>query len=346
MPDPSHPGRKHRPTQADVAKLAGVSRPVVSYVLSGDPSVPVAPETRRRVLAAIEELGYVPDHTARSLRRGTTSTVAAIIPDITNPFYPAFVRGIQDVVARHGFDLIAFNTDGDLEQERKGLRAALAGRVDGVVITPLRVPNSELAAVVRQGVAVVTLAQGGEPDPAAGIDNVFIDNVAMARAAIDHLVARGHTRIGMITGAVSTPARSGRAQAFREAQRDGRIDPDPALMGAGDYTVEGGRAITVDLLALEPRPTAIFAANDLMAMGAMGAIREAGLRIPQDVALIGLDDIPTAALVHPPLTTIAQHPEQLGRRAAELLFERLAGTAPAEGRQVRMPYDLVVRGST
>lgn len=346
MPDPTPTGRKQRPTQADVAKLAGVSRPVVSYVLSGDPSVPVAPDTRKRVLAAIEELGYVPDHSARSLRRGTTSTIAAIIPDITNPFYPAFFRGIQDVAARHGFDVIAFNTDGDLEQERKGLRAALAGRVDGVVITPLRVPNSELAAVVRQGVAVVTLAQGGVPDPSAAIDNVFIDNVAMAHAAVDHLVARGHSRIGMITGAIATPARGGRAQGFLEAQRDLQISSDPLLMRAGDFTVEGGHQITGELLRMEPRPTAIFAANDLMAMGAMAAIREAGLRIPEDVALIGLDDIPTAALVHPPLTTIAQHPERLGSRAAELMFERLAGTAPPEGRQVMMPFELIVRGST
>jgi LacI family transcriptional regulator len=337
--------RKRRPTQADVARLAAVSRPVVSYVLSGDPLVPVAQETRRRVLAAIAELGYVPDHSARSLRRGKTSTIAAIIPDITNPFYPAFIRGIQDIAEGHGFDVIAYNTDGEIEKERKGLRAALAGRADGIIITPFRVPHDELEAIVAHGTAVVTLGQRVQPPRTLPVDNLFVDNAAAARAAVAYLIERGHRRIGMVAGKEGTPPRDMRVRGYAEALAQRGETVDRLLVRAGDFTVDAGRLAAAELLRLPEPPTAIFAANDLMAMGAMFAARAAGFRIPDNLAVVGLDDIPAAALVEPPLTTIAQYPAQLGRRAAELMFDRLNGAAPAESRQIEMPFTLIVRGS-
>jgi LacI family transcriptional regulator len=144
-----------RPTQTDVARLAGVSQPVVSYVLGGAADAPVAPDTRDRVLAAIAELGYVPDRTARNLRRRRTSTLAGIIPDITNPYYPAFVRGVQDVAEAHGFDLIIYNTDGNREKERQALQSAREGRVEGVIVTPFHLELGDLLPLVADGITLV-----------------------------------------------------------------------------------------------------------------------------------------------------------------------------------------------
>jgi LacI family transcriptional regulator len=328
-----------------VARLAAVSQPVVSYVLSGDPHAPVAPGTRQRVLAAISQLGYLPDHSARSLRRRRTSTVAGIIPDITNPFYPAFERGIQDVAEREGYDLITYNTDGILEKERKCLRSALAGRVDGVIITPFRVPLAECAALVESGVAVVALTPELPPHGVEPLDTLSIDCVAAARTAVTYLIARGHRRIGMVAGEAGTPPREDRVRGYTEALREQGLLFDRMLVRGADFSEAGGYAAAQELLRLAERPSAIFAANDLMAMGAVAALREAGLDVPHDVAIVGFDDIPAARLVSPPLTTIAQYPERLGARAAQLLLERLAGEGPPNGRRVEMPFDLILRQS-
>jgi LacI family transcriptional regulator len=336
---------RRRPTQADVARLAAVSQPVVSYVLSGDPQAPVAEETRRRVLAAIADLGYVPNHSARSLRRRRTFTIAGVIPDITNPFYPAFERGIQDVAEAAGYDLITYNTDGEIERERKFLRSALEGRVDGVVITPFHVPLRECAALVAAGVAVVALTTELPPADTAPLDTIAIDCVAAARTAVDYLIARGHSRIGMVAGEAGTPPREDRVRGYTLALREHGLLFDRMMVRGADFTERGGYDATQELLRLAERPTAIFAANDLMAMGAMAALREAGLRAPDDIAIVGFDDIPAARLVDPPLTTIAQYPERLGARAAQLLLERLDAGGPETGRHIEMPFDLVVRQS-
>ncbi len=337
--------QRKRPTQADVARLASVSQPVVSYVLSGNPAAPVAPATRARVLAAIAELGYVPEHAGRSLRRRRTNTIAGVIPDITNPFYPAFERGIQDVAEQAGYDLITYNTDGKLEKERTFLRSALAGRVDGVIITPLRVPLGECRGLAEAGVSVVALIN--EPPPTEGppLDTIAVDCVAAARVAVTYLIERGHTRIGMVAGEAGTPPREDRVRGYTTALRERGLDFDQMLVRGADFTEAGGYAATLELLRLAHRPTAIFAANDLMALGAMMALREAGVRVPRDMAIVGFDDIPAASMVDPPLTTVAQYPERLGARAAALLLERLRASEPVPSRQVLMPSDLIVRES-
>jgi len=297
------------------------------------------------VLDAIAQLGYIPDHSGRSLRQRRTSTIAGIIPDITNPFYPAFERGIQDVAEKSGYDLITYNTDGDLERERKYLRTALAGRVDGIIITPLRVSLTECLPLLDQGIAVVALTTMPLLDPPAPLDITCVDNVAAARAAVSFLTERGHRRIGMVAGEVGTPPREDRVRGYKEALREKKLDFDRMLVRGADFTEAGGYDATHELLRLAERPTAIFAANDLMAMGVLAALREARLRVPEDVAIVGFDDIPAARLVDPPLTTIAQYPERLGARAAELLMERLAGGGPDEGRRETLSFDLVVRES-
>ena len=335
--------RGKRPTQADVARLAAVSQPVVSYVLSGDPLAPISPETRQRVLDAIEALGYVPDRAARSLRTRKTLTIAGVIPDITNPFYPAFERGIQDVAERHGYDLIVYNTDGDAAKEARCLRALLDGRVDGVVAIFFHLTVRDLRPLLERQVALVRLEATPKPAGSLPLDNLYVDNAAAARDAVAYLLDRGHTRIGMFAGRGGP--REARLQGYRRALEERGLPVDERLICFTVFAEGGGHGAMAELLAQVPRPTAVFAANDLMAMGALIALREAGLRVPDDVAVVGFDDIPTARLVEPPLTTIAQFPERLGRRAAELLFDRLAGTAPAGGRCEAMPYELVVRRS-
>jgi LacI family transcriptional regulator len=336
--------RSKRPTQADVARLADVSQAAVSYVLNGRATA-VSTETSRRVLDAIAALGYVPNAPARSLRTRRTLTIAAIIPDIANPFYPAFHRGMQEVAEAGGYDLVTYNTDGLRERELKSLESVRRGRVDGVVITPFFAGVAELQALEAIGVQVVVL--GRVPGEVGGIplDRVEVDNHDAAKAAVDYLIERGHTRIGMVAGETGTPPREGRVAGYRSALRDHHLPLDEVLIRAGGFTEEGGHQGMRELLKLDPRPTAVFAANDLMAMGALIALRAAMLRVPGDVALVGFDDIPAARLVNPPLTTIAQFPERLGRRAAELLLDRLGGTAPAAPRNVVLQFELVVRES-
>lgn len=335
---------RRRPTQADVARRAGVSQPVVSYVLGG-PEAPVAPETRQRVLAAIVELGYVPDRTARNLRHRRTSTLAGIIPDITNPFYPAFERGVQDVAETHGFDLITYNTDGDQAKERKTLRSVREGRVAGAIVTPFHLGLDDVLPLVWDGVALVVNGEVPFDPIPVGIDQVSVDNAAAAAAAVGYLIDRGHHRIGMIAGEAGTPPREGRVRGYVRALQSRAIPLDTVLIRQGEFSVDGGYAGTGELLKLSPRPTALFAANDLMAMGALLRLREEGLAVPDDIAIVGFDDIPAASFVQPPLTTVAQYPDRIGRRAAEMIVERLTGIGQLLGRHEVLPFDLVVRQS-
>lgn len=339
--DGKKPGK--RPTQSDVAELAAVSQAMVSYVINNAPSVSIPEETRRRVLDAIQTLGYVPDSTARSLRTRKTSTVAGIIPDITNPFYPAFERGIQDVAEAHGYDLITCNTDGVEEKELKYLRLAQQGRVDGFVAVFFHVSAARLAPLLERGVAIVRLEPTRKEVGRLPLDNIYVDNIAAAQTATSYLIEQGHRTIAMLAGR-SGPQQS-RVHGYRQALIRHGIPPDDSLIHGSGFQEDDGYRAMCSVLQRSPRPRAVFAANDLIAMGALAALRDAGLRVPDDIAVIGFDDIPAARLVSPALTTISQFPEQLGRRAAEMLFERLNGTVSGGGRCELMPHELIVRES-
>ncbi len=334
---------KKRPTQADVAQRANVSQAMVSYVLNDNPAISIPAETRRRILDAVEELGYVPNIAARSLRTSKTYTIAGIIPDITNPFYPAFERGIQDVTEQHGYHSIMYNTDGIAEKEQKCLRSIRQGRVDGVITVFFHLTAEDLFPLLEMNIAVVRFEAAQKQAGVYPLDNLFVDNVAAAKTAVSYLIDQGHTRIGMIAGQRG-PAHY-RILGYRQALAEHHLPLDENLIRSSAFAEEGGHQSMQTLLELSPRPTAVFAANDLMAMGSLIAIREAGLRVPGDIAVIGFDDIPAAKLVNPPLTTITQFQEQLGRRAAEMLFERLNGAAPETGRCEEMPHSLVISQS-
>jgi LacI family transcriptional regulator len=337
---------RKKPTQGDVARLAEVSQATVSYVLSNNTSVTVPAETRQRILAAATELGYVPNMAARSLRTRKTMTIAGIIPDITNPYYPWFQRGIQDVAEAGGYDLITFNTDGHYEKELKALRLAQEGRVDGLIITLFHLTPDDLLPVLASGIEVVVLGPAMQHFHNIGIDTAGVDNEIAARVAVEHLLERGHRRIAMIAGIVGTPPRERRVKGYRDALAAHHVPTEEQLIRTGEFSEEGGYKGTRELLRLSPRPTAIFAANDLMAIGAMQALREEGVSVPDEMAVVGFDDIPAAALVHPALTTIDQIPHKLGQTCAELLLQRLNKTRSGPGIWVGLPFQLVVREST
>jgi LacI family transcriptional regulator len=301
--------------------------------------ISIPDETRQRIQNAMLELGYVPDRGARSLRTQKTYTIAAIIPDITNPFYPSFIRGIQDIVEASDFNLISYNSDGIREKEVKCLNSCQQNRVDGI-ITVLFYDYTDL--LLDLDIPIVKLdPRPAEPHP---FDVLFTDGIEASRVITNYLIEKGYSPIAMIAGVPGTPSNL-RMVGYKQAFQEHNIPVDEALIKNGYYAEKGGYEAMRELLAQPRRPRAVFAANDLMAMGAMLAIREAGLRIPQDIAIAGFDDIPAARLVNPPLTTINQFQENLGRKAAEMLFERISGSLPEEGRTVEAPFELVLRES-
>jgi LacI family transcriptional regulator len=330
-----------KPTQYDVAQRAGVSQATVSHILNNSTTISLPEETRQRVLAAMTDLGYIPDRAARSLRTNKTYTIATIIPDITNPFYPTFVRGIQDITKQNSYDLIIYNSDGILDEERQSLNSVKQNRVDGLIVVPFHLEENNLLEV---NIPIVQLIQ--KPLVPTVLDSVFIDNVAAARKVVEHLIERGHTRIGMIAGEENTPPRQNRILGYQQAIAEHHIPLDEILIRGGDFTEKGGYETMQEILRISPSVTAVFAANDLMAMGALTAIHEAGLRVPQDIAVAGIDDIPAAHLVTPSLTTITQYQQNIGQRAAEMLFERLNGSETGAPRSIEMPFSLIVREST
>lgn len=339
--------RRGRPTQADVARAAGVSQTAVSYILNGKASTTISAATRQRVLAVIDELGYVPDGTARSLRSRRTMTIGAIIPDITNPFFPEFVRGIQDVAQTAAYDVIAYNTDGLRERETNAVDAARRGRVDGLIMSTYQLTADDLAPATRQRTPLVIV---GEPDDLplsaeAAFDRVYVPGDEGAHAVTAHLIDRGHRRIAMIVGSRHLANGERRVAGYRRALEGRGIAFDPGLLRWGDWSETSGHAGMIDLLTMAERPTAVFAANDLMAVGAMLAAKAAGLAVPGDIAVAGYDNVALAHLVMPPLTTLDQHPRLIGATAARLLLDRLTGAHDGPSRTRRAAFDLVVRES-
>jgi LacI family transcriptional regulator len=287
----------------------------------------------------------VPNINARRLRSNKTKTIAGVIPDIMNPFYPAFERGIQDYTDQVGYDLIIYNTDGNAEKERKCLVSLLQGRVDGVIGVFFHLTARDLFPLLEQNIAVVRLESTPKDAGLQPLDNLFVDNVAAAKEGVSYLIQHGHARIAMITSH-DGPARY-RLAGYQQAMALHGVSIPEGFIEIGEFNEQGGYEAMQRLIGLgQQRPTAVFCANDYMAMGAMVAIREANLKIPQDFAILGFDDIETAKLTSPSLTTLSQSQRELGCAAGRLLFERIDGTAPTQGRSVQMPHLLVVRHST
>lgn len=331
-------GAEARPaTIVDVARVARVSVATVSRALSGGYC---SPQTRERVLQAVEEVGYFPNRLARALVRRLSPTIGLVLPDIANPFFPALTRGVEDRASEFGFTVLLVNTDGDPARERRAVRSLLEHRVGGVILVTAQRGQRVVSDILAQGVPLVVM------DRRAGAENVStvtVDNVEGARLAVDHLLDLGHRRIAFIGGVPGAATAAGRLQGYRLALRSRGILLDPSLVAVGHFQYDGGYKAMRALLA--HRPTAVFAANDLMALGAIKAAREAGMEVPQDVSVVGFDDIPMAEMAHPPLTTVRQPAYEMGREAARLLVEFVRGTGGSP-RDVVLPAELVIRRST
>ena len=330
------------PSVRDVAERAGVSVGTVSHVLNHPERV--AGPTLDRVRAAIDELGFVRSETARRLRHGGSSLVGVLVHDISNPFFTEAARGIEDRLREDNRVPMLSSTDSDPDRERE-LMSLLAGLdVRGVIVTPSSCTLDNLAVLAGRGIRVVLM---DHPPISAGLSTVSGDDVAGARAAIAHLVDLGHRRIGFVNGPLSVRQSVDRRNGVLTALADAGLEPARVLAeieavsgGHGD-TADAGAVGAAALLRAESRPTALFCANDQLAIGAMREIRRRGLSIPDDVAIVGYDDVAIASELITPLTSVHVPMRDIGRAAADLLL-----ADGSEVRHVAFAPELVVRAST
>jgi LacI family transcriptional regulator len=333
---------RKKATQRDVAQRAGVSQATVSMILGGSPALSSRSTAAARVLKVARDLGYAPNRQAQALRTQRTRTIAVAMPDICNPFFPSLLKGVQTIAERANYDVIAVNTEGAAERERRFLAWSLEGRVDGVVGVFFTMRADDFSPLIAAGVGVVRIESARKNEGNLPIDNIYVDNRAAAAAATRYLIERGHRRIAMIAG--PTGPQTERAAGYRLALAERGLAPD--IIAGVEFSEDEGRRAAATLIARSPRPTAIFAANDLMAIGAMSALAEHGVKVPDEVAVVGFDDISIARLVTPSLTTVSQFQQDIGIRAAETLVERLRGARSPRGTSVEMPYRLIERNST
>ena len=328
------------PTIGDVARRAGVSVVTVSRVINGARNV--RPVTRQRVEQAIQELGYVPSVAARSLRSRRTRSLALVVPDITNVFWTTVARGVEDAAHRHGYSVLLCNTDESLSKQSRYLDVVASHRVDGVIIAPCDCDGRNLRRLRDQGIPTVLVdrrVEGWE------VDSVCGDSVAGARALVRHLLALGHQRIATISGPRSTSTAADRVAGYCIALAEAGLSADPRLVRWGEYRAEAGERLCEALLAEGLAPTAIFAANNVIAMGVIAALGRRGLSIPRDVALVSFDDLPDASHLFPFLTVAVQPAHDMGLQAAALLLSRLEAPPRLEPRRVVLPVCLIVRRS-
>jgi len=336
-------------TLEHIGRLANVSRSTVSRVVNDEPNV--RPELRERIWQVIRETGYQPHAAARSLVTRRTRIVGVIIPEaltklFTDPFFPRLLYGITETCnARHYYLNLAL-CNGPAGQEEMYRRVLGSGNLDGVIVASAQLSDPIFPKLLGNGVPFVLA--GRHPDER--VNYVDVDNVGGARMAVEHLLRLGHTRIATITGPLTMTSGEDRLTGYRQALEAQRMGIDEQLVVEGDYT-EGGGALAMRRL-LAASPTAVFAASDVMAIGALKVLREVGRRVPQDVALVGFDDVTIATAVEPPLTTVRQPIGQLGSMAADLLLDLLEkpqgppGQAPSvQAARIVLPTRLVVRDS-
>jgi LacI family transcriptional regulator len=324
----------------DVAREAGVSASTVSRVLNG--SAPVNEEKRRRVLRAVEKLNYRPNALARSLKKKRTHSIGLIVPDITNPFFAEVAKGVEDVAREYGYTVILCNSENDPARERTYLNVLQEKQVDGVIFVTAGANEGDRVGRLERGIPVVMLDREIPGIPA---DAVLVDNEEGAYEAAKHLLALGHRRIGIITGPLLLSTAEERLEGYKKAMREAGVPVKPRLVKDGGFTFQGGYAAMHQLLeGGNDLPSAVLASSDIMALGAMKAAEERGLRIPQDLALVGFDDIMVASLVKPALTTIAQPKRQMGQLAVEMIVERLE-RGRRRAKRVLLRPKLVVRES-
>jgi len=333
-------------TLDEVAKRAVASRSTVSRVINNHPNVSAA--TRARVEATIEKYNYRPNAVARSLATNKTNILGMVVPEpvaklFTDPYFPLMLRGATEACNRAGYHLILSLFNASIESDVMHDRVARSGYIEGVVLANASLDDKLIPNLFEEGIPLVNIGRY-QDDRVSYID---VDNTGGARTAAEHLIRLGHERIGTISGPLEMTPGEDRLKGFVEAMSTHRLPLPDELVAEGDFTEASGRAAMMRLLPANP--SAVFAASDSMAIGAIKAIREAKLRVPEDIAIVGFDDIPSALTVDPELTTVRQPIERLGQLAVETLVnlidsEMTKGETPSTQRFV-LPTELVIRGS-
>lgn len=329
------------PTINDVAKKAGVSTTTVSHIINGTRYV--SDELKVKVEAAIRELGYRPNSLARGLRRGESKTLGLIVPDNSNPFFAEILRSIENIGYEHGYAVILCNSDGDIKKEISYTELLVAKQVDGIVFITTNNSCEHLQEIIDEGIPIVVIDRD---IPLSGTDVLLVDNFHGGYMATRYLIELGHRRIACITGPSLLNPSADRVNGYKQALSEAGIPENPAWIVTGDFQYRGGELGIEQLLQHDERPTAVFACNDMMALGALRGLRKAKLSVPRDISLIGFDDISLTSVVSPALTSVAQPLHEISRLAFELLIERIQQKGENhEAKRIVLPTQIVERES-
>jgi LacI family repressor for deo operon, udp, cdd, tsx, nupC, and nupG len=323
---------------SDVAKLANVSPATVSRVLS-NPDL-VSKETREKVLNVINQVNYKPHIVARQFRTKETKIILVVVPDITSAFFSKVLRGIEHVAINNGYQVILGDTENDTERESEYINLLLQKQADGMVLLTARLDKTKLEEISDHFPMVLAC----EYMDGLNVPTVSIDNISSARKATEHLIRLGHTKIAHITGPINVILSRDRMRGYQQAMMSHDIEIDSAYIQEGDFTFESGYNQMLKLLAFENPPTAVFAFNDEMAMGAVKAAKDSGLNVPEDLAVVGFDNIKMSSVIEPNLTTINQPKYEIGKKAMELLLKLINGESIKKKKFV-MRDELVIRES-
>jgi len=330
------------PTIHDVAKKAGVASITVSRVINN--SGYVSDEVRKKVNAAIDELGYVPNVIARSLKSKRTNTIALVFTDITNPYFNILARGVEDAACKAGFNVIFCNTDESQEQEENYIQLLLQKQVDGILLVPADSSSGSIDFVKRQNTPVVVIDRRVKD---GNVDVVRGDSEGGAFQLTQYLIDLGHQRITLLSGPQKVSTSVDRVRGYQKAMHENGLGEYIDFF-YGEYTQESGKHLTQKIFLRESKPTAIFGGNNLISIGAMSALREMNLKVPDHVALVSFDDIPENLSLYPFLTVISQPPYEIGIKATEILVSRITqkNNEPLDFQEIVFPVKLIVRESS
>ena len=329
-------------TLKELAARARVHPSTISRVANHDPGLRIAAGTRQRIETLLRETDYRPNGVARGLKLRQTLVLAVVIPDITNPFFAGLFRGVEDGVLPRGYNVLLCNSDGSPERQRSHLQSMRDRRVDGVILASSLLKDPTVLWLRHQHIPYVLVNRFSDDGQDAFVGS---DDLVGGRVATEHLVQLGHRRIAHLAGKATISTGLMRRRGYLAALAASGLTADPRLVVESGYTEEGGARAAERLLALEDRPTALFAVTDMAAVGALGAARQMGLRVPEDVAIVGYNDIPLATRMVPALTTVHVPIHDFGTAAARLLLDQIEIGEPSRRRVIFNP-ELIVRGST
>jgi LacI family transcriptional regulator len=294
-------------------------------------------------MAAIDEMGYVPNRVASSLRSRRTNVIALVMTDITNPFFTVAARGVEDVATQAGYTVIFCNTDEDPAKEQKYIQVLMQNRVDGILLVPSDSTSESVETLQQKSVQVVVIDRNL---PGKTVDQVRCDSVTGAYELTRLLIGLGHRRLALLNGPRNVSTAADRLSGFQQALAEAGLDPSKQVVTFGTFTRASGAEMTRQMLALSPRPTALFAANNFIALGALRELEENGVHVPDDMAVVTFDDLPESLVISPFLTVAAQPVYEMAAKATEMLLKRLAGKGPEGFEEVVFPTKLIVRKSS